>query len=286
MSLTSTITLGLIGLCLTSSVHAQTSDGEKLACASAAEHGQRDRDEGHLLEARRELLTCARDTCPAIVRKSCVQWLTELEQRIPSVVLRVVDSHNRDLTVASVNVDGVTVALDGRPIPLDPGQHRIEVNDVDAPPTEYSFLAVEGETGRLVRIELQNRAPVASPAPVEVSPPPVSHSGSGFRVPAGAWILGGAGVLALGGFAYLAVAAQNDLDALQDTCAPRCDDKQTHSGRDKALAADITLGFAVAALAGGVVWTVLAQHADSEPVGVALLPLPGGGAAASLRANF
>jgi hypothetical protein len=153
--LTVSVVLSLCPIGFAPCARAQFSEEQKIACADGAEHGQRDRDEGRLLEARRELLACASEACPSIVRTSCAQWLNELDPRIPSIVLRVVDAEDRDVAGATVQVDGAAVTLDGRPVPLDPGQHRIVVVVPErAPATEYGLLAVEGENARLVRIEL------------------------------------------------------------------------------------------------------------------------------------
>jgi len=61
----------------------------KKACVAASTEGQTARDDGKLMDARKSFLSCARDECPAVVRKSCAQWLTDVEDRIPSAVIRV-----------------------------------------------------------------------------------------------------------------------------------------------------------------------------------------------------
>lgn len=252
----------------------------KLVCAAAAERGQKERDEGRLLDARRQLLVCADDACPAIVRRSCAEWLGEIEPRIPSIVLRVVDASNRDLTRASVSVDGEPIALDGRAIALDPGQHHVEIKVERTPqPTAYDFLAVEGESGRLVRIELQE----VSQNNARRTPPPRDNR---FVIPDGAWILAGTGVLALGAFAYFGIAATNDRADLEHSCSPTCTAEQTRPGRDKALAADITLGVGLAAIAGSIAWAWLAQpKPESARVTASISPTPGG-VFATLRAGL
>jgi len=274
--------------------YAQAAEGPqdpKAACAAAAERGQTDRDEGRLLDARRQLLTCADDACPAIVRRSCAQWLSEIESRIPSIVLRVVDASDRDLTRASVSVDGAPIALDGRPIALDPGQHRIEVKVEQKPrPTAYEFLAVEGESTRLVRIELADSAPtaaqVAAAAALSAPAPSKQPRDSSFVIPTGAWILAGTSALALGSFAYFGVSAANDRADLAHDCSPTCTRAQTRSARDKALAADLALGIGLATLAGSVAWVWLAQPSPARPdVSASIAPVPGG-AVATLRTRL
>jgi hypothetical protein len=95
-------------------------------------------------------------------------------------------------------------------------------------------------------------------------------------IPAGSWILAGAGALALSSFAYLAVSASDKHAELMRSCAPECSREETQAGRDRALAADLTLGAGIAALAGAAVWTWLAQPARRPDVRATLLPVRGG----------
>lgn len=250
-------------------------DQKKLACVTAAEQGQVARDQGRLLEARKLLLDCASDACPSVVSKSCTHWLSELTPRIPSIVLRVVDGSQHDRTDAQVQLDGEPIPLDGRPIVLDPGVHHIVVSAPSAQPTEQTILAVEREIERLVRVHLQPTA-AAPKAPNQPS----------LRIPTGAWIAGAAGVLAFGSFAYFAVAASNDLADLKRTCAQTCTDAETRAGRSQALAAQVSLGVGVAALAGAAIWTLLAQErAPRSNLSVAFVPTPDG-AVAWVRADL
>src|SRR5580693_3703107 len=62
---------------------------EKHRCIDASEQGQELRDEGRYSSARDAFAACARITCPALVRRDCGRWEAELEQRWPSVVVRV-----------------------------------------------------------------------------------------------------------------------------------------------------------------------------------------------------
>jgi hypothetical protein len=73
-------------------------------------------------------------------------------------------------------------------------------------------------------------------------------------VPVGAWILGGAGVAALGASTYFAFAASDQLHRLNSTCSPHCTDAQTQTGRTDALLFEVSLGVGAAAVAGALVW--------------------------------
>ena len=52
----------------------------KAQCISAYEQGQQLKQESKLSQARKQLLVCARDVCPDMLRNDCEQWLKEVEQ--------------------------------------------------------------------------------------------------------------------------------------------------------------------------------------------------------------
>jgi hypothetical protein len=131
------------------------------ACVAASTHGQTQRDEGHLLVARDALLYCAREECPAIVNASCGEWLSQLEQRIPSVVVRVFATGQGEVTDARVTLDGVQIALDGHPMRLDPGSHVLSVAAPGWLPVKRSFVVAEREQARLLEVQLPRRTPAA-----------------------------------------------------------------------------------------------------------------------------
>jgi hypothetical protein len=269
---------------------------QTLACVSASTQGQVERDRGHLLAARAQLRSCAQPACPSIVRKSCADWLADLDSRIPSVVVRVIDPGERDLTEASVQIDGSAVVLDGRPVALDPGAHDVVVSAPGWPGVERTLLLAEREQARLLVIEL---APAPQPAPpprTEVrpraAPEPVAQREPGraraekpFRVPVGSWVLGGLGVVGIGTFAVLRVEAGRELDRLQE-CSPTCDPAKSEPGRHLALGADISLGIGVAALAGAGAWALGSWlwH-DRRSTRVAFTPTRGG-IVAALAARY
>src|SRR5215510_3782007 len=94
-------------------------DDVKRECVDAATLGQTRRDEGKLLAAREQMVRCSREEC-TVVKAFCARWLTEIEQQIPSVVVRVTDSDGSDRTDAKATMDGRSMRLDGKPMSLDP----------------------------------------------------------------------------------------------------------------------------------------------------------------------
>ncbi len=264
---------------------AQASPEDKRACVAASTKGQTDRDEGRLIEARQEFLTCARDECPGIVRKSCGDWLADIDERTPSVVVRVQDASGADMTDVRLTIDGDQVELDGRPVTLNPGQHTVVVTQPSGAFMERKVLLAERDKSRLVNIQLRAAGDEATdgelrpgfPPDLPDSPDPKSRDSSKGKVPVGAWVLGGVGVAGLASFAAFAVLAKNDLDDLKSKCSPNCSDDQTSDGRRNALIADISLGVGAAALVGGVVWAVVGLKRSKESrTSMAIVPTRAG----------
>ncbi|HEY2510486.1 MAG TPA: hypothetical protein VGI39_06510 [Polyangiaceae bacterium] len=263
------------------------------ACIAASTDGQTLRKQGKLGAARERLLECARDACPAIVRSHCAKWLAEVEDRIPSIVVHAQTADGGDLLDAELTIDGHPSKLDGRPVSLDPGTHALSVSTTEGQHQDAQLLLVEGERARLVAIRFPSRAKVAATAGGAPSGevPPLRTSTS-HGVPLGAWILGGAGVVALGSATYFFVTAGSDLDTLNRTCSPHCTDAQAQPGRTDALLGDVFLAGGIAAVGGAVLWAALgsgSSHspaASSAPPRLHVAPLAGGGAFASLTGTY
>ncbi len=64
-------------------------DETKDQCLRAYADAQRARKREDLLEARAQLNVCSRSDCPAILQTDCVRWLREVEEAMPSIVIRV-----------------------------------------------------------------------------------------------------------------------------------------------------------------------------------------------------
>ncbi|MFO0742020.1 MAG: hypothetical protein U0270_39345 [Labilithrix sp.] len=215
---------------------------ERALCVDAATAGQVERDRGGLLAARAHFLTCAQDSCPAVVSTACARWLAQVDERIPSVVFRVEDGRGRDRGDASVSVDGRLVpdASNGRPVRLDPGAHTVRMEARGARAAEVSITLADGEKSRLIVGRLGEEPPAAAP--------PSRARGVG----APAWILAGAGVTALGVSGYLGLTGINDASALRDSCGRSCPDGDRSELERRFLAADVLLGAGLLALGGAL----------------------------------
>jgi len=222
------------------------------ACIGASTDGQTLRQRGRLLAARKAFITCARDACPSIVRSHCARWLSEVEAAIPSVVVRAVDAQGQDAVDARLSIDGRPAALDGQPVGLDPGEHTLAIENEHGTRDEQRVLLVEGDVARRVTL----RFPVEASGGAPERGPAHALASRTTHVPVGAWVLGGAGVAALGAATYFALAAKNQLDWLDANCSPHCTDAQTQTGRTDAALFDVFLGVGVAATAGALVWAL------------------------------
>ena len=222
-------------------------------CLAEYESGQRSRRDGDLLAARRSFVICAQATCPEIVSTDCAQWIREVEEQIPTVTAAARWSDGEDVTTARVLIDGALVAkeLDGKPIAVNPGRHRIVI-EAEGKRVERTFVASAGERSRVIRLTLEREAartePPEGPSAMDVVP----------------WVLAGLSVAALIGFTVLAVKGTNDLEELRETCAPNCAPGSLDPIKRDFLVADILLGVGIAAAIGSVTLFVIGASVSDK----------------------
>jgi hypothetical protein len=263
---------------------------DKNRCIAASEQGQQLRDSGNYRAARDAFAQCARDPCPAIVRRDCTRWLSDVTQLWPSVVFGARDPAGNDLTSVSVTVDGAPVAstLDGKPFQLDPGEHvfRFEAKGLRA--VERQLLVRAGEKSRLVLAQFGDAAPE--------TPPPTTAEGTtksaaDAPVPTGVWVFGGLALVAFGTEAFFGVTGLNDRSSLESQpCAKTatCNPDDVNSVRTKFTVADIALGVGLvsAGLSAYLYFTRgAAKPEDTHGAHLDVAPTVGG-AAATWRVSF
>ena len=146
---------------LASETVARADDREQ--CAAAADQAQQLRDEGKYRRAREQLLICARDLCPAPIKRDCLDWLTQLETIAPTIVLAAKEG-TKDLSDVKVYVDGalVTERLDGRPLQMDLGKHAFKF-EYAGQTKEEDFIIGAGQKNRSLSVVF---APAAAATPV------------------------------------------------------------------------------------------------------------------------
>lgn len=242
-------------------------------CAAAAEKAQPLRRAGQLVRARAELLLCARDACPSVVRADCARWLTEVDGAIPSIVVRALTPAGDDAVAVRVTADGKTLAerLDGKPIALDPGEHTLRYEMPGAAPIEARVVLAQGERDRILRVQFvsQGAARPLSPARAAAPSPGPQKSGA----PAWTWVLGGVGVAAVGtGVAFYGIGL-GQRATLADSCAPThaCDDGRVSAARTKLVLGDILVGVGAVALAASIYFALTGRGGVTSTAGAAPL---------------
>jgi hypothetical protein len=231
------------------------------ACIAAAEQSQVLRRDGHLLAAHESLLVCARDACPRAIQKDCKRWLGEVEVALPTVVIRAADAAGADVASGRVTIDGKLHegALTGRAFNVDPGEHALRVES-GARVSTQRVVVRQGERDRLITLQF----------PAETPPVPA-------RVPAFAWVLGGAGAAGLTAGVLLWAVGRSEHAALVATCGVThdCDPAAVDRARAKLVVGDIVFGVGLAAVGAAVWWGVTGSSAPRIPVSAS--PVAGGG---------
>jgi hypothetical protein len=256
-------------------------------CIASSEQGQEKRNEGKLIEAKQLFAACAASSCPTLIRTDCAKWYRDVETTLPTVVLVARDAKGRDLLDVKVELDGRVVAtkLDGRPLDVDPGRRVFRFSSASGA-DEQEVLVVAGEKNRQIVARMGGAAPpeAETPPPGVEAPPHSQPSASSSPLP---WILGGAGVLAIGIGAYIGIDAKNDLDALESSpCAkPKtCPQSELDSVERRFLIADIAMGAGVVAV--GVATWLLLSRSEKTPAAALPVRVDIGLGSAALRADF
>jgi hypothetical protein len=203
------------------------------------------------------LLVCVAASCPGVVRDDCAQRLTEVRAATPTVVFIVKDDADQDLSDVHVTMDGqvLTEKLDGTPIAINPGQHRLVFESTGRSPQEKALVVREGEKDRHERIVLVATAPgptepvpeAATVAPVEAA---ARHDGSTQRV--AGLVVGGVGVAGIVLGTVFGIVSKSTYDSAIKQCTVVPNDCQP-SGVDKGKSAHSQAAVStVAFIAGGV----------------------------------
>lgn len=220
----------------------------KSTCSTAYQNTQRLRQAGKLREAKAELAACEAPSCAEFIRSDCAKWDAELADAIPTVVIGARGADGRDLTDVRVTVDDSPVAdkLDGRPVEIDPGEHKVRYES-GGKRVDDTIVVRQGEKNRQLVVDFG--------AAKEAPPSPASHR----HVPTGTWILGGVAAVALVSFGAFAIAGKS-----KEGCAPTCSRSDVDTLRRDYLVADISLGVGVVAAAAAV-WIYFAKGSTPEP---------------------
>jgi hypothetical protein len=226
-------------------------------CVAAATNAQDLRAANKLRDARAALLVCSRATCNNVVRADCEKWLKEVDEQLPSLIVRTLDSRGREVNGAKVFIDDAAVELDGTPIILDPGQHVVRAKSNSGAVAEQKTLVVLGEKSRVLELRFEDETRRSSePSPKEKPKDPNDDiqpsTSSDGNAPSNAlpFALVGVGVVALGVFGYFEIKGQSGYSGLEEGCAQKhsCTSDQVDSVKSQFLAAGVAMAVAGVAL--------------------------------------
>lgn len=232
---------------------------DKGDCLSASEKAQQLKDDRKFLKAREQFLACARDVCPAVVKKDCDDQVADLDKRTPSVVIRAKDKAGQDLVAVKVTSDGapLTEQLDGRAITLDPGVHTFRFEAAGNEPLEQKIVLAEGEHDRPVTAQFGKGEAVEAPAQKK-------------GAPVGAFVVAGVGLAGMGvGAAFWGLGlAQKSSDESATGCKNTggCSQSEIDSIHTKLVVGDVVFFTGTAALVGGIIWTIV-HYASGDKEG-------------------
>src|SRR5689334_4604526 len=139
------------------SAPALADDAHKAECASAYEKSQEFRTQNKLQKAQELLVVCAEKSCPTFVQTDCAQWLTEVQNDLPTIIVTAKDKDGADVTAVKVSIDGEVVAteLDGKAIVVDPGKHKMRFEMEGTPPVDQPLIAKQGEKDREIKVSFR-----------------------------------------------------------------------------------------------------------------------------------
>jgi hypothetical protein len=196
-------------LCLALAVVGKRASADELTqCVNAHAEAQLLAKQGKLLSAKARYTSCKSTAgCPAEVRGSCSELLSEVQAQLPSVLVEFRDSRGEEWSAARLEIDGIprNDGLNGLPIELDPGSHVFAIDAGAHGSARVRVLLLAGARGR--RISL--RAPRL---------PERTHVEEPGGMPASAWILGSVGAVSLVTGAVFGALALHERSELESRC--------------------------------------------------------------------
>jgi hypothetical protein len=225
-------------------------------CSRAYELGQRFRQQSKLLEARSELVICAQDRCPAVLRKDCVGWLADVAEATPAIAIqaRGIDGCDRPLAIAWIDGSLISHGAEGRPIELDPGPHTVRV-EIDGAMVEQTVVVSGGDRRRVVTLSTAGTAAscgVVAPSPFKLDATVPPQRERARPVPALVYVLGGAGLVGLGVSGGFGIAGWSQKSTL-DQCKGNCSNRDVDVMQRTFLVSDVAMGISIVALATATV---------------------------------
>jgi hypothetical protein len=262
-ALSGAVTVAVLSVCL-------PAFADVPSCLAAAERAQSLRRAGELRQARAQLISCSAPSCPRAGRLVCSRWLAEVESAQPSLVVQARDASGADLADVTVAIDGVVQqhSLEGLAIPVDPGTRTLRFEAPGRDAAQQTLVVREGEKNRVVPVVLARHGELAKPKPppsapvtLPVAAPPPERAGT----PVGAFLVGGAGLLAVGGGVVFWARGVGERNDLRDQCASAasCVSGDIDAAKTKLVVGDVLVGAGVLALAASL-WMALRSSPPSS----------------------
>lgn len=260
-------------------------------CLVANDVGQDLENTNKLRAARAQYVTCSQKSCNPTIRADCEAFLKRVDDKMPTVVVKVVDSRGQDVPGAEVTIDDEKTALDGTPVVVDPGQRTFQAKVKAGEVVDAKPLIVIKEKGRVItlrfsvpltpegnRVKDSSGSDSASSSAASSSASEAKQSSS--EIPTATYVLGGVGVAALGAFAIFQIVGRNEYSDLE-SCKPNCRTADVDSARQKFVFSAVSLGISVVTLAAAayLYFTNKPDGATSTPKSTTGLRLAPGGAA-------
>lgn len=245
-------------LAIGSSAHAQ--DVEKEKCVASFDRGQRAQSDRALRRAQTELIACAQEACPAVLRADCAGVLAEVRRALPTIVLAADDGRGHEVLDVKVTSNGEVLAtrLDGHAIPFDPGTFELTFETAGAAPVKVVQVIHEGEKSHVVRASFRGLG--GSDVAPEVHD--AKRSTVGWVLPI-SLLAASAGAFTIAGVSRLSF--DSGVDDLRSSCAPECTQAQRDDLSSKLVTSNVALGAGIGLAAIAVVAWFLTAPSSSLP---------------------
>jgi hypothetical protein len=249
-----------IAACALSLLPARAHGADTDACIEQYDAAVAARKRGALLEARAGYATCASASCPTEIKAECDRGVQAMASEVPTLVFAIRGADGADVTSGRLTIDGKEIpdAMQGLPVDLDPGSHRLGLVLADGRKLEKSVVARAGEKNRVIRWDI----PAKPKAPAPRKPAAAEAKSRSALGP----VLLGVGGAALLGFGVFGVLGRSKQSALED-CKPRCAPDDIDSMQRLYLIADISLAVSIVALGAGSYFTLRSEPGESAFLG-------------------
>ena len=246
-------------------------------CVDAFTRAQAARQEGKLLASRQDLLLCASESCPKLVRTDCTKGVDELTPLVPSIIFQIKDGAGHDRSDAAISMDSQALSslAPGSALELDPGPHTFVFSVPDKKPVTLQLVIHEGERARRETITIgaetlaeATTKPLTAPTQTAASQPTSGLGGQ--RI--GALVAGGVGVIGVGLGSFFGVRAMSQKSEAEKVCPGDCrTSEDAEKWSDAKTSGNVsTAAFIIGGvgLVGGVVLWMTAKPPNAEQAAV------------------